>query len=98
MSTPEPVGEILRNHLAGLGWRQKDLAEVMGRPQQWVSEVISGKKVITVLAATELAAATNTAPGFWLAAQDRYRLWALSQNAPHTKGLEEILLRAAERR
>jgi addiction module HigA family antidote len=96
MSTPPPVGEVLRMHLAGLGWRQKDLAAAMGRPDQWVSEVISGKKAVTVLAATQLAAATGTTAGHWLAAQDRYRLWALSRDAAHTRGLEEIRLRAAD--
>ena len=95
MSTdPEDPGQVLRNWIAGHGWNQKILAEVMGRPAQWVSEVCSGKKSITVLSASELAAAFDNTPGFWLAMQDRYRLWVLAQNKPHNRRLAEIRERA----
>lgn len=97
MSTdPLPVGDLLRDHLASIGWNQSKLSRALGRSQKWTSDIMNGKQALTVLAATQIAAATGTAPGHWLAAQDRYRLWALSKDAAHVRGLEEIRRRAAD--
>lgn len=100
MSTPEPhaPGDVLRMWLAGEGWNQGVFAEIVGRNPQWISEVINGHKVITVESATQIAAALGNTPGYWLALQDRYRLWLLSQDAAHNRRLDEVRGRAAEAR
>jgi HTH-type transcriptional regulator/antitoxin HigA len=94
MAEPTRPGEALRDLLAERGWLQKDLAEVIDRPQQWVSEVISGKKAITVESADQLGVAFGTGPGFWLVRQDQYRLWVLARDEGHKRRLAEIQRRA----
>lgn len=96
MSAPEKPGDILRSWILSRGWTQKTLAEVVDRPQQWVSEVISGKKAITVRSAMELAIAFDNTPGYWLAMQDRYRLWELSRDAANTRRLSGVRERARQ--
>lgn len=97
MSEPESPGDALRDRLAERGWMQKDLSEILGRPPQWVNEVINGKKSITVESAMQLGVAFGTGPGYWLAMQDRYHLWVLSRDQQHTARLKEIRRRAEQR-
>jgi plasmid maintenance system antidote protein VapI len=40
-------GEIIEMELEERGWSQRDLAEIMGRPPQAISEIIRGVKQIT---------------------------------------------------
>lgn len=91
---PQPAGEILGMWLAGEAWTQSRFAEIVGRNPQWISEVITGKKIITVESACQIAAALGNHPGYWLAAQDRYRLWAISQDKQHASRLTEVQERA----
>ena len=60
------AGAILRRELAARRWTQRDLAEVMGRPQQAISEIVQGSKRITAETALELAAALGTSAEVWL--------------------------------
>lgn len=39
-----PAGEYLAEELEERGWTQAEFAEILGRPPQFVSEIISGKK------------------------------------------------------
>ncbi|WP_227659117.1 MULTISPECIES: HigA family addiction module antitoxin [unclassified Corynebacterium] len=75
--TPAEVfsaGEILSDELEARGWSQADLASILGRPHQFVSEVISGKKEITRESAAQIGAALGTSAQFWLNIQDSYPL------------------------
>ncbi|MDQ1292596.1 MAG: HTH-type transcriptional regulator / antitoxin HigA [Actinomycetota bacterium] len=65
-----PAGEHLADELDARGWSQADFAEVLGRPVQFVSEVVSGKKEITRESAAQIAAALGTSVEFWLNLQD----------------------------
>lgn len=94
MSDPESPSDALRAHLSKRGWTQRVLSGIIGRPEQWTSDVINGKKVITVESADQLGVAFGTGPGYWLALQDRYRLWVLSQDKQHKARLKEIKRRA----
>lgn len=42
-----PAGEFLADELVARGWTQADFADILGRPPQFVSEIITGKKEIT---------------------------------------------------
>ena len=75
-----PAGEILADELDARGWTQADFAEVLGRPAQFVSEIISGKKEITRESAAQIGAALGTSAEFWLNLQDSYLLWKQSQD------------------
>lgn len=70
-----PPGEFIREELEARAWTQGDLAEIMGRPQQAVSEIISGKKQITPETARALAAAFGSDDAlYWLNLDSAYRL------------------------
>ena len=76
LSTP---GEVLKEELEARGWTQKDLADIMGRPAQVISEIINGAKQITPDTAMELGAALGQPPEFWMRLEANYRL-ALAQD------------------
>jgi HTH-type transcriptional regulator/antitoxin HigA len=102
MSTPMvaevfPVGEHLADELDARGWTQADFAEVLGRPAQFVSEVISGKKEITRESAAQIAAALGTSAEFWLQLQDSYLLWKQAQDSHTRESLDAVKTRAALR-
>jgi len=67
-------GSLVRKELVARGWTQEDLAKIMGRPVQAVSEIISGKKQITPETALGLADAFGTSAEIWLGMESAYRL------------------------
>lgn len=85
-----PPGSIIRRELEARGWLQKTLAEIMGRPEQAISEIISGKKQITPETARELACAFGTSPEFWMNLETNYRL----RQAQREKEEDDIRRRA----
>jgi len=70
-------GNILKRELEARGWTQNDLAAIIGRPPQVISEIISGVKQITPETACELAEAFGTSPDFWMNLETNYRLHLL---------------------
>jgi len=83
-----PPGAIIREELAARGWMQEDLARIMDRPVQVISEIISAKKQITPETALGLAAAFGTSAELWLNMEVKYRL-RLAQE----KGVDEAVQR-----
>jgi HTH-type transcriptional regulator/antitoxin HigA len=67
-------GRIILNELDARGWSQQDLASIMGRPEQMLSEIIHAKKQITAETAHQLAKAFGTTPDFWLNLEMQYQL------------------------
>jgi len=72
-------GRIIKRELDARGWTQKDLAEIMGRPPQAVSEIVRGRKQITPETALQLAAAFGTSPELWINLETNYRLYLIRQ-------------------
>ncbi|MDN5705937.1 MAG: HigA family addiction module antitoxin [Corynebacterium casei] len=89
-----PAGEFLADELDERRWSQADFAEVLGRPAQFVSEIISGKKEITRESAAQIGTALGTSAEFWLNLQDSYFLWKQSQDAQTQHNLDEVRIRA----
>lgn len=89
-----PAGEHLADELDARGWTQVDFAEVLGRPAQFVSEIISGKKEITRESAAQIAAALGTSAEFWLKLQDSYLLWKQAQDSRTRESLHAVKTRA----
>jgi len=89
-----PVGEQLLEELEARGWTQAEFAEILGRPPQVISEIISGKKEITRESAAQISAALGPSPEFWLNFQDQYHLWRQAQDSNTRKQLEDVKLRA----
>ncbi len=67
-------GEIIKMDLEERVWSQRDLAEIMGRPPQAISEIIRGVKQITPETALELAQAFGASAEIWTNLEASYRL------------------------
>jgi HTH-type transcriptional regulator/antitoxin HigA len=67
-------GRILKLELEARGWTQRDLAAILGRPEQVISEIITGSKQITPETSVELSQAFGTSPEFWHNLEANYRL------------------------
>ena len=89
-----PVGEFLAEELDERGWTQAEFAEILGRPAQFVSEIISGKKEITRESAAQIGAALGTSPELWLNLQNAYHLWRQATDQRSQGQLEDVRLRA----
>jgi addiction module HigA family antidote len=69
-----PPGDYIREELEARGWTQGELAEIIGRSQPAVNEMITGKRGITAETALALSAAFGTSPEFWMNLQMAYAL------------------------
>ncbi|GLB69505.1 HigA family addiction module antitoxin [Arthrobacter mangrovi] len=89
-----PPGEFLAEELEARHWSQSDFAQILGRPAQFVSEIIAGKKEITRESAAQIAAALDTTPEYWLNLQNSYLLWNQAQDDDTRQELDDVRLRA----
>lgn len=89
-----PPGDFLAEELEARHWSQGDFAQILGRPAQFVSEILSGKKEITRESAAQIGAALGTGPEYWLNLQNSYLLWLRAQSDSNRKDLDEVRLRA----
>lgn len=69
-----PPGASLRSELEYRGISQAHLARVIGRPPQFVSELVNGKRELTVDTARRLEAALDIPADFWMRREAAYRL------------------------
>ena len=70
---PVPPGRILRQELEARGWTQRDLAAILGRPEQMVSEIINGAQQITPETSVQLSEAIGSSLEFWYNLEANYR-------------------------
>jgi HTH-type transcriptional regulator / antitoxin HigA len=70
-----PPGQIISRELAAREWTQKDLSEIINRPEQTISAIIKGTKQITPETALELGSAFRTSAEFWTNLESNYRLF-----------------------
>lgn len=70
-----PPGEFLRDELEARGWTQAEFARILDRPEQAVSEIVTGKKRITPETARALSGALGSSPEYWLNLESSYRLF-----------------------
>jgi len=74
-----PPGHLISRELEARGWTQKDLAAIMNRPEQAISEIIHGEKQITAETARQLASALGTSAEIWMNMEANYRLHLAEQ-------------------
>lgn len=67
-------GELLAEELEARGMSQRELAALMGRPPQVVSEIVRGRRGISADTAIQLEAALGTAAHIWVGLDADYRL------------------------
>lgn len=89
-----PAGDYLSDELDARGWSQTEFAEILGRPTQFVSEIISGKKEITRESAAQLGAALGTSAELWLNIQNSYLLSRQSRDEAAQSQLDSVRRRA----
>jgi HTH-type transcriptional regulator/antitoxin HigA len=89
-----PVGEHLADELETRGWTQAEFAEILGRPPQFVSEIIAGKKEITRESAAQIGAAFDMPAEYWLNLQDSYHLWRHHSDDRARDDLRDVRIRA----
>ena len=70
---PAP-GRIARREMEARGRTEKDLAHIMDRPEQAISQIVRGSKRVTPEMALELASAFGTSVDLWLNLEAAYRL------------------------
>jgi len=77
-----PPGEILKDELEARGLTQKDFADIVGCPEQTISEIVNAKKQITPEMAVKIGAAFGTSAEMWMNLESSYRLRLAKRNAP----------------
>jgi HTH-type transcriptional regulator/antitoxin HigA len=70
-----PPGATIKREILERGWTQKEFARILGRPEQFVSDLLSGKRILTPESAIQLEAALDVPAAFWLRREANYRLW-----------------------
>lgn len=90
----DPVGKMLADELDARDWSQSDFAVILGRPTQFVSEIINGKKEITRESAAQIAAALDTSAELWLNLQDQFLLAEQARDIATQTRLSEVRTRA----
>jgi HTH-type transcriptional regulator/antitoxin HigA len=69
-----PPGEFLADELAARGWTQTEFAEIIGRPQKLVNDVILAKRAVTPETAADFAAALGTSAQLWMNLETTWQL------------------------
>jgi HTH-type transcriptional regulator / antitoxin HigA len=87
-------GEFITDELEARSWTQKELAEIMKRPQKTISEIINGKARITPATARELAAAFGTSPEFWMNLENSFQLHKAYKEQEESQIRERSLFKA----
>lgn len=89
ISTP---GEILKEEfLQPLGISQYRLAKAIGKPQSAISDIVSGRRMITPEMAILIAKALGTTPDFWLRLEATYRIKTFEQEGHHLKDVPNLV-------
>ena len=83
-----PPGRRLQDELDVRGWTQQDLAKVIARPPQMISEIINAKKQITPETALELSEAFGTSAGYWNKLEADYQL-SLAKEKPRDNSISK---------
>lgn len=69
-----PPGATIRAELRVRGIDQATFAKIIERPPQFVSELLNGKRELTVNTARRLEAALGISADFWLRREAQFRL------------------------
>jgi addiction module HigA family antidote len=91
---PIHPGELLRDELGEIGVSLNELGRALRVPMNRISEIVNGKRAITVDTAMRLARYFGTSPQYWLNLQVAYDLEVAGQKVrPQIE--KEVLPRTA---
>ena len=91
---PAP-GEILADELKARNCSQTLFASIIGRPTQFISELVHAKRSITPETALQLEAALGIPARSWLELESKYRVW-IAEHSAKKESLREIKERAVQ--
>lgn len=95
MTEPQGIrspGDLVRQLLSERKWTQDDLADIMGRSRQSVSDIISGRSALTPETARALASAFGNTFLDWWMAEGQYQEALLNQSVePAPKAISSIV-------
>lgn len=83
-------GEFIREELEAREWGQIDLAAILGRSPNIISDIISGKRSISPDIAQELASAFGTSAELWLNLQTAHDL-AMAERSNHAVARRAVI-------
>lgn len=100
MDTIEPVellppGAFIEEELEARGWSQQDLADVLKRPARLISELVNGKRGVTVETARGLSKAFGTSVELWLNLQRDFEVARSRPREPEEQAAENAVARRA---
>lgn len=78
-------GKVLAEELAKRAMTQRELSRRLGRPERVVSEIVNGKRGVSIETALGLEAVLGTSADFWLGLQMTYDL-ALARRRRPSRG------------
>ena len=84
-------GDLVRKLLSEKGWTQEDLARVIDRSRQSISDIISSRSGITPETAIALAAAFGNSPMEWWQLEGEFRISQLQSPATEIEKRTSIL-------
>ena len=67
-------GKMVAIAMKKRGWTQQDLAMILGKPQPFISQIITGKRSVTPETAHALAQAFGDTPQYWMEIEARFRV------------------------
>src|SRR3990172_7835061 len=70
-----PPGDFIKEELEARNWTQSELADIIGRHPQLITELITAKRAITPEIAKSLGDAFGTSAQYWMNLDSSYRLW-----------------------
>ena len=73
-------GEHLRDELVAREWTQAEFANKIKRPQALVSDIVNGRRGISVSAAIAIGKVLGTSAELWLNLDSAYRLWKYQED------------------
>jgi HTH-type transcriptional regulator/antitoxin HigA len=94
---PQHPGRMLRQLMEEKGWTQDDLAAIIGKSRQSISEIVSGKNGITLDMAMMLAAAFENSAQEWLKWDQMYRLSMADRDVTEVQRMAQLYGKAPVR-
>lgn len=77
-----PPGDFIKQELEARGWTQTRFAQILGRPIQFVNELVNAKRSITPRTAVELGAAFGTSARLWINLESSWQLSRVKEPDP----------------
>jgi len=87
-----PGGILQRNYIDQSVVTLSQLADILGLPEETVSEVANERAPVTADTALRFSRAFNTSPDLWLNMQQYYDLWHAANDSKEWERIQPVIL------